>query len=102
MEKKRLELENILKEATNFVHFYYTPPNGMEMNYPCIVYELSDIDKRFADNIPYHMRLRWDVTIISEDPDEPAVMKVSEIPYSSFRNHFNADNLAHFLFNIAY
>lgn len=83
-------------------HVYYQPPPNVRIAYPCIIYSLSDIDTKFADNIPYvHLR-RYSLTVIDKDPDSMIVDKVSNLPRCSFDRMYIADNLYHWTFSIYY
>lgn len=101
----RLQLQVILEgfliphsEPENRVHFQ--PPSNIEMNYPCIIYELDDADTQFADNVPYIYTERYAVTVIDPDPDSVIKRKVAALPMSRFNRFFVADNLNHFVYNI--
>lgn len=102
MEQRRLKLHEILCEILGSRFCYFSPPNGFEMNYPCIVYELSNIDEKKADNIGYNMKVEYTITVIDENPDTDLVEKVLELPYCRFDRKFDSDNLNHFVFSLYY
>lgn len=81
---------------------YYSPPAGMHLKYPCIVYQLADDDRYFADNIPYIKNKRWTVTVIDKDPDSDIPSRFDDIQFTSFDRFFTVDNLNHFVFTIYY
>lgn len=90
----------IEREATR--HVYYQPPSNIKIAYPCIVYSMSDIDTKFADNIPYIRQKRYDLTVIDKDPDSMIVDKVGNLPRCTFDRSYVADNLYHWTFSIYY
>ena len=47
---------------------YFQPPASKEMIYDCIVYERSRIEPTFADNQPYALHDRYQVTVIYRTP----------------------------------
>lgn len=100
MEQKRLQLSEILHSIMPNDNVYYCPPDGKDMHYPCIVYELSDLRARRADNLNYLKNLQYTVTLIDEDPDSEFVEKILEIPKCRFDRLFTSDNLNHFVFTI--
>lgn len=93
-------LSAIEKEARR--HVYFQPTVNIRIAYPCIVYSLSNIDAKFADNIPYILQKQYSLTVIDKDPDSMIVDKVSELPRCSFDRHYTADNLHHWVFTIYY
>jgi len=72
------------------------------MKYPAIVYSLDDIDTRHADNTPYKMAKRYQLTVMDRSPDSPLVMKVAGLPSCSFQRWFAADGLNHWVYTLYY
>ena len=99
---RRLELQHLLEDILGSSNVYFQPPNNIRMTYPCIVYALSNDQRLHADNHIYHRRKRYDVTVISRDPDDPLPDTVSNLQYSSFDRRFIADGLTHDTFTIYY
>lgn len=91
-------LENLLGEYSE--NCYFEPPDGFEMNYPCITYELSNAMKQYANNHPYLIDKRYIVTVIDLDPDSELRDKVLELPKCSFDRAFTNDNLNHYVFTL--
>jgi len=81
-------------------HVYFQPPPDFKMQYPCIVYKLTDIDTIFANNSPYYNKKRWQVTSIDDDPDSNLPNKLANLPLNSFQRAFVKDNLNHSVFYI--
>lgn len=79
---------------------YFQPPSKDKMNYPCIVYELSDISKKTANNRLYNHQCRYLVTVIDEDPDSNIPGLILHLPMCVFDRHFTADNLNHDIFDL--
>lgn len=92
----RLELQTLLETFTDNV--YFQPPANLAMQYPCIVYQRDQADTKFADNSPYSYTQRYQVTVISRDPDEVIVGKVAALPKCLFNRYFAANNLNHDVF----
>lgn len=102
LEKKRLALHEYLCGVLGSRYCYYSPPTGIEMKYPCIVYSLNGMDKTFADNIPYFSSLDWDVTVIDEDPDSPIAGKMMGLKNCRFDRGFPSKDMNHFVFTLKY
>lgn len=79
---------------------YFQPPENKQLVYPCIVYELEDVNIRFADNGPYSLFDRYQVTLIRHDPDSDLIRKILSLPHSSFSRHFATSGLNHDVFVI--
>ena len=96
-ENDNLE-EAIKAEAPR--HVYYQPPENLKLHYPCIVYELDDIQKVHADNGSYLMNHIYTLTVIDRDPDSIIREKIAELPKCSFSRSFENENLHHYVFKI--
>lgn len=75
---------------------YFQAPENIEMEYPCIVYELDYIDTKFANNSPYYNTKRYQVTVVTDDPDSDIPDKVKLMPLSLFRRLLKANGLYHY------
>lgn len=102
MANSRLELDDILREIVGSGKVYFDPPESVKMSYPCIVYERTDADTKYADNCPYHYTKAYQVTVIDRNPDSNLPDKVAQLPMCRFARHFTADNLNHDVFIIYY
>lgn len=95
---QRLSLQTLLETLTPNV--YFQPPPNVSMLYPCIRYELNDMDTLFAGNVPYRMIDRYKVTVIDKDPDSGIRKSVANLPMCSFDRFYTASNLNHFVFTL--
>lgn len=94
----RLELHDKLKDITPNV--YFQPPNGLQMEYPCIRYRISDENVDHADNGPYKFTQRYQLTIIDKDPDGLIPSKVRVLPMVRFSRFYASGNLNHFVYDL--
>lgn len=79
---------------------YFQPPSNVSMGYPCIVYELDRIVKKRADDSTYLKTRRYQVKLITKNPDDPLVDALASMVHSEFERHYTADGLNHFVFDI--
>lgn len=98
MARPRSQLHQILKGIVENV--YFQPPNGLQMKYPCIVYQRDSADTTYADNRPYHIDKRYTITVIDRDPDSAIPDKVASLPLCTFDRFFPADNLNHDVYTL--
>lgn len=97
-EQRRLKLHELLVTLCNNV--YYKAPTNTTMAYPCIVYKRDRVDTRFADNIPFFRRKRYQVTVIDTDPDSDIPDRVAQLPMCTHDRTFTVDSLNHDVFNL--
>ena len=98
---KRIDLHNLLLELAGS-NVYYQIPSNMKMKYPAVKYERGRIDNNHADNIVYSQNTSYTRTVISKNPDEPIVEKISKIPTCEYDRDYIVDNLYHTVFKIYY
>ena len=100
MGRSRLELQELFEQIPGVVEVYFQPPESIKLVYPCIIYELDTMDSQFADNSPYSVTKRYQVTVIDADPDSEIIDWMSLFPMCLFDRHFTQDNLNHDIFNL--
>lgn len=84
-------------------HCYFSPPDGKQINYPCIIYKYTNDYDDFADNIHYRSFKRYTITIIDEDPDSKIPKKLKDmLPYCSSDRNFAVDGLNHFVYTLLF
>jgi len=94
----RTDLQSLLETLLGSRNVYFQPPPTLQMKYPCIVYNLDDMDSKFANNYPYAVERRYSLTVIDADPDSLILDKVVMLQKCIFNRHFVADNLNHNIF----
>lgn len=90
-------LEALLPEGSRA---YFQPPANVEMVFPCIVYKRDDADTQFADNAPYLINKRYQVTVIDRNPDSEIPDKVAALPTCVFDRAYVKNNLNHDVYNL--
>lgn len=100
MTKSREDLHYVLVNLLGSSNVYFQPPETTKLKYPCIVYELSDMETVKADNKKYLVRKRYQVTIIDEDPDSELPDKMIKLPYCRFDRPFSTEDLNHWVFSL--
>lgn len=96
----RLELQTKLEELLGSRNVYFQPPASVKMKYPAIVYELDDINNKFANDSVYKQSLRYKITVMDFNPDSEIVKRVSKLPRCRFNQHFTSDNINHDAFTL--
>lgn len=98
----RIELQTRLEEILASRNVYYQPPESIKLKYPCIVYELSDIDTLKANNNAYLENRSYQLMLIDRDPDSDFVEPILHMPTCRFDRSYAANGLNHFVFTIYY
>lgn len=98
MGRDRKKLQKILEEFCPNV--YFQPPENIQLQYPCIIYNRSSGDTQFGDNKPYIFEQRYQVTVIDRNPSSEIPKKVAMLPLCVMDRHYTMDNLNHDLFNL--
>lgn len=95
---RRVQLQTLLEKLLGSSNVYFQPPPTIQMEYPCIVYNIDNADSDFADNIAYNFTWRYQVTVIDRNPDTPIRDAVASLPKCLFSRYFAANNLNHYVF----
>lgn len=98
--ERRMELTKIFQEILGSEHVYFQPPESIKMVYPCIVFKRTAGETAYADNNPYRINKRYEVTLIDENPDSEYVNALYALPFSAYQRHFNSDGLNHDVFYV--
>ena len=99
----RLELQNKLSELLGSNDVYFQPPASIRLKYPCIIYNLTNIEARRADNVAYNLDSGYEIMYITKDPDDGfKELMIREFPKCRFNRFFTSDNLNHYVFILYY
>ena len=96
----RLDLQNKLEALLGNRNVYYQPPESLKMKYPAIRYDKSTISSRHADNMKYSNFDRYEVIVIDNNPDNPVIDKILELPHSTHDRRYTSNNLYHDVINL--
>lgn len=94
----RAQLQSLLEQSCDNV--YFQPPPDVQMQYPAIVYERARAETLHADNRPYRVVKRYQLTLITRSPDEPLLDTIAALPQCIHERFYVADNLNHDVFII--
>ena len=100
---RRLELQEKLESVLRSNNVYYQPPESVKLRYPCIVYQRYSGRTLYANDKIYRFTRAYQVTIITEDPDEAIGDRLmEEFKMVRYSNHFVSDNLNHEVYILYY
>ena len=100
--EKRLEFQAFLEEILGSEDVYFQPPENITLTYPCVIYKRDLIESEFADNVPYSSGTKYEVMVITSDPDDDIVPKVAGLPQARHLRFYTADKLNHDVFTVFY
>jgi hypothetical protein len=96
----RLELQSLLEGLHPGVSVYFQPPPNVTMHYPAIIYNRDYLAAEFADNAPYASKVRYQITVIAQDPDSPVPDLVASLPLMRYVRHYTTENLNHDIYDV--
>lgn len=99
---RRLELQALLETLLGSKNVYFQPPASLKMEYDCIRYSRTTIESLYANNDPYRLYDRYQLTAIYKNPDSDLPRRIAMLPMCSHERHYTADNLNHDVFNLYY
>lgn len=103
MARNRRELSPIFREILGNNNVYFQSPGQNLLKYPCIIYEFTTRDNRFANDHIYKDKGRYTITLICSNPDNDELIdKILELPYCSHDRRFISENLYHDVFDLFY
>lgn len=97
---KRLELQKKLEDALGSRNVYFQPPSGIKLNYPAIVYKLSSVENRHANNDVYLQDFFYEINVIEKTPNSNLIKDISKWNKISFSSQYTSDNLYHTVFKL--
>lgn len=95
------EIEERLRQESE-KHVYYEPPNGTQIQYPCIIYKLNRVNTQYSNDLPYAFQNQYSVTIITEDPDTTIKDYVARMKTAAYDRSYTEDNMHHYVYTIYY
>jgi hypothetical protein len=99
----RLKLHEEFCEILGSRNVYYQPPSSVTMKYDCIRYSLAGADHKRANNTIYKNTNRYEVIVITHDPDSDIGDKIlAHFSMCSFDRSYVADNLNHKVYTLYY
>lgn len=99
----RLELHAELLDMLEGKKAYYQPPGKTKIEYPCIVYSLSEVYTRRASDGLHYSRPAYDVMYLDTSVNDEIANKVLErFKMASFVSYYCNDGIHHYKFRIFY
>ena len=93
---KRLEVQNFFSSICP--HVYFQPPENIGIQLPAIIYKLSDIDRRLADNRVYNQNRVYEVVVLDIDSESEIVDTLSNNIKCKFIRQYTANDTYHSVF----
>ena len=97
---QRVDLQTILETILGSPNVYFQPPNNLQMQYPCIVYNLDDIQTEYANDDPHIWTKKYQLKVINRNPSFTIIDKIMKLRMVRYARHYVADNLNHDIFDL--
>lgn len=100
---RRQELNRKLTEVLGSNNVYFNPPETIKLKYPCVVYNPSGMDIRYADDKAYRNVKKYQLTVIDRNPDSNIADQIIEaFQHCSVERWFVYDELNHWVLRLFY
>lgn len=97
----RITLHEKFCELLGTRNVYFQPPDYLKLTYPAIIYHVSSLASKKADNTAYKIDTRYDVVYVTTDPDDSMKTKIlTAFPMCSFVSAYIADGLYHYKYDL--
>ncbi len=100
MDRRRLQLQSLLREILGSDQVHYVKPGSLEMVYPAIVYNRQRSDVKHANNDPYNIQKSYSLTAMSRNADDPLFDKLERLRMCTLERTYEMDQLHHHAYTI--
>ena len=102
-EDQRVSLQRKLESLGDITHkVYYQPPDDITIEYPCIIYERSNIKNTSADDTVYQQTYSYNIIVAEKSPVSALVEEVSKLTGIRFLNHYVRNKIIYDSFTISF
>lgn len=99
MAKDRLQLHEQLCDILGCRNVYFQPPESVKIKYPAIVYQIENIDQKFANDMTYNKDRAYLLMLIHSDPDNDIIEKLLfAFPKIRFDRTYDSDNMHYYVY----
>lgn len=102
IDKRRLKLDKLLRDTLGSTQVYYQPPESVQMEYPCIRYNMAKVPVDYADDGVYLIRAKYIVTYITTEPDDEMKESLVMALKTPVIQIYAADGLYHYVYEVYY
>lgn len=103
IEARRQELHEKLCTILGSRNVYFQPPENIKIPNRAIVYQLSNISTRSADDKNYIKRNRYQVIFMTPDAGDTLYHQIiDQFESCSFDRYYRFDNLNHYALDLYY
>lgn len=94
------QIQALLSGIPGVTKAWFQEPSADKMTYPCIIYHLDDRGTDHADNLPYRLTKRYQVTVMDRNPLSTIPDVVQRLPQCAFERRYVVSGLYHDVFNV--
>lgn len=101
----RLQLHSELCKILGSNNCYFQPPESKKLVYPCFVYTLDGNHVSNADDQPYILLDRYQITYLDKNPEPNKDIihtMIKNFKYCRYTNRFYTSGLNHDIFTLYY
>lgn len=80
---------------------YFQPPESIKLTYPCIMYNLSNVDTKYANNKVYNTKRQYTLYYLDTNPDHTMVETLlNAFAMISYDRRYISNNIYHDVFTL--
>lgn len=95
----RVKVQNMLKSIVPNV--YFQPPESVKIEYPCVIYDLSQIKPMYANDSVYNIHDAYSITYITRKADDLNLAAMATIPCIRHDRTYVSEGLYHHVFTLS-
>jgi hypothetical protein len=102
-DQARLYLQEVLETTFPSLPVHFSPPGNYILKRPCIVYSLQQRDPSYANNSPYSIGKRFQVTVLSDRPGIDGLDAMYSMPNVIVTGHnsYVTNDISHEVFTVS-
>jgi hypothetical protein len=101
MDQDRLWLHNQLSAAFPDLKLIFRSPSNKVLEYPCIVYDVDDLDVNHANNEAFVVGTTFQLQVMSVYPGYSGIHDILRLfPKASFIRSYMYDDIVHDIFRV--
>lgn len=94
---RREQLQELLESILGSRNVYFQTGDKLKaVISPAIVYKLDAVRSDYADNAPYKLHDRYQITYIDRSPTSTIPRAIQSLPMTRFTSYFVTDGLNHY------
>lgn len=79
---------------------YFQAPESTKIQYPCIIYDIENINNINADDDVYSQNISYKLLLMTTNPVDKTIKKLSKLKYCRFVRYYTLSGLHHYVYSL--